>query len=234
MRVTDEMVEAAQKQLGFSPADGVRLRAALEAALAVGGTPKVKALEWREARISNERGRYTAVSVFGDYEALEWSNGGFGGITPANATDEGAAVTEFDATSMDEAKAAAQADYEKRVLSCLEYTTLPGIREALETVKKMKAIIASCQWYWPEDDTSSEMCADSGYEALVERAELEPGHVAAYARGGIVERRFFGWLPAADDADSDDEFEVDEATETEAVAKLEAEKARRAALRGQS
>ena len=44
MRVTDEMVEAAQKQLGFSPADGVRLRAALEAALAVEGTAPVA---WR-------------------------------------------------------------------------------------------------------------------------------------------------------------------------------------------
>lgn len=115
-------------------------RLLIEAALAVEGTPKVKALEWREARISNERGRYTAVSVFGDYEALEWSNGGFGGTMPANATDEEAAVTEFDAASMDEAKAAAQADYEKRVLSCLEYTAPPaGIREALEVIESFIA-----------------------------------------------------------------------------------------------
>ncbi|WP_201271718.1 hypothetical protein [Sinorhizobium meliloti] len=94
---------------------------------------------------------------------------------------------------------------------------------------KLKKIIASCQWHWPADDTSSEMCSDGPWE-IAENCDVRPGEVFAYSRGGVVETRWYGFLPAADDADSDDEFTVDEATEDTAAAKMNAEIARRAAL----
>ena len=119
MRVTDEMVEAAQKQLGFSPADGVRLRAALEAALAVEGTPKVKALEWQK----DWRGDLDDIPVWRaetPWGRLSFSVHGY-------ASHDAAPIERTEA-----AKAEVQADYEKRVLSCLDYTTPPaGISDAL-------------------------------------------------------------------------------------------------------
>ena len=139
MRVTDEMVEAACK--GCWPelwpmhfADITRqlvkdnMRAALDAALAVEGTPQVKALEWLESRRPVKT--YWAQDERGD---LYWINQAFGSdsyyFTTVRRSD---GATLYDGDDLGAAKAAAQADYEKRVLSCLEYTTPPaGIREAL-------------------------------------------------------------------------------------------------------
>ena len=59
---------------------------------------------------------------------------------------------------------------------------------------------------------------------------MPDGDIAAYSCGGIVYTRWYGRLPAADDADSDDYFEVDEPTEAEAQAKMNAEIERRATL----
>lgn len=70
-------------------------------------------LPWREARVSDKWERYSAESVFGNYEALEWSNGGYGGtLAPAS---EDARGVEFDATSIDHAKSICEADYAVRL-----------------------------------------------------------------------------------------------------------------------
>ena len=96
-------------------------------------------------------------------------------------------------------------------------------RENAELRKKLEA----CDWYWPEDDTSSDACADSPWQ-IAENYDLPPGEVLAYSRGGVVETRYYAYLPPADDADSDDQFEVDAETELAVKQAIEAETARRA------
>lgn len=91
--------------------------------------------------------------------------------------------------------------------------------------KLAKQIRAASQWYWPEDDTSSEACRESVREVFE-----QPGTIGAYSCGGVVYTGYYGWLPPSDDADSDDEFEVDEPTREAAEAKMAEEIARRAAL----
>lgn len=98
-------------------------------------------------------------------------------------------------------------------------------RERDEALKKL----ARCDWYWPEDDTSSEACNESPWE-IVESYTDSRGQVVAVSRGGVIETRFYASLPAAEDSDSDDNFDVNEATEAEASAKIASELARRAAL----
>ena len=93
--------------------------------------------------------------------------------------------------------------------------------------KLAKQIRAASRWYWPEDDTSSDACRESVREVF----EYEPpGTIGAYSCGGVVYTRYYGWLPPSDDADSDDEFEVDEPTREAAEAKMAEEVARRSAL----
>ncbi len=98
-------------------------------------------------------------------------------------------------------------------------------RENAELRKKL----AGCDWYWPEDDTSSDACADSVW-SIAEAYDLKPADVLAYSRGGVVETRYFAFLPPADDSDSDDNFEVDEPTEEAVSAKITSEIERRTAL----
>ncbi|TWD54508.1 MazG-like nucleotide pyrophosphohydrolase family protein [Agrobacterium vitis] len=93
-------------------------------------------------------------------------------------------------------------------------------------------IMAACDWYWPSDDTSSEAAARSP-GGIAENLELEPGEVLEYSRGGVVETRYYAFLPPAPDADSDDNFEVDTATETEAETMIAAELERRKGLEAQ-
>lgn len=73
---------------------------------------QVKPLKWVEARCSDRWERYTAESLLGAYEVLEWSNGGFGGTLARGG--------EFSAESIEAAKAIAQSDYETRVRSVLD------------------------------------------------------------------------------------------------------------------
>tara|TARA_X000001316_G_scaffold12129_2_gene5696 strand:- start:704 stop:1150 length:447 start_codon:yes stop_codon:yes gene_type:complete len=81
--------------------------------------PRVKPLVWEDGKFWSGSVRETAESVFGTYEVLRWVQGDFGGSIPANDPDD--TNTEFGgASSLDDAKAAAQADYEARVLACLE------------------------------------------------------------------------------------------------------------------
>ena len=96
-------------------------------------------------------------------------------------------------------------------------------RENAELRKKLDA----CDWDWPEDDTSSDACSDGPWQ-IAEDCDLPPGEVLAYSRGGVVETRFYAYLPPADDSDSDDEFEVDAETELAVKQAIEAETARRA------
>lgn len=102
--------------------------------------------------------------------------------------------------------------------------------EAAEAeVKRLNDMLSGCDWYWPEEDTSSDACADGPW-AIAETYDLKPADVLAYSRGGVVETRYFAFLPPADDSDSDDNFEVDETTEEAVAAKITAEIERRTAL----
>jgi len=99
-----------------------------------------------------------------------------------------------------------------------------GDVEAADYIAKLTAIIAGCQWHWPEDDTSSDSCYDDPLEILDGEAY---GTVVAISRGGVVETRYYAVLPAADDSGSDDDFVVNEPTEAAAEAAITAERARR-------
>lgn len=107
-------------------------------------------------------------------------------------------------------------------------TEIERLRAKLaEAEAKMRGL----QWYWPEDDTSSESCADSAQEVVQNAYDWEAptGEVVSVARGGVIEVTYCASLPAAADADSDDDFWVEEATHEAASAKINAEKERRAA-----
>ena len=98
----------------------------------------------------------------------------------------------------------------------------------IEENERMRATLKGCYWYWPEEDTSSDACSDGPHDIVMDR---EPGDVIGVSRGGVVETRYYGWLPPLDDADSDDEFWVDEDSPVLAREKIDAEIARRAALK---
>lgn len=76
---------------------------------------KIKPLVWREARVSDKWPRYSAESIFGDYEALQWSNGAFGGSIPVQGTKN----KEFTSDSLESAKEVCQADFDGRIRSAL-------------------------------------------------------------------------------------------------------------------
>ena len=99
-------------------------------------------------------------------------------------------------------------------------------------VERLRQTEKSCQWYWPYGATESENCADCPSE-VVQSAygwEAPTGAVVAVARGGVVDVTYCAALPAADDADSDDEFWVEEASAVAAAEKIATELKRRAAL----
>lgn len=88
------------------------LKAHAKAAVSV----EVKKLEWEEARFSTKSERFVADSIVGQYEVLEWACGTFGGTLPSSDGEPG---VEFTMPTLAAAKAAAQADYETRILSAL-------------------------------------------------------------------------------------------------------------------
>lgn len=92
----------------------------------------VKPLEWREARVSDRWERYSADTLFGSYEALEWSNGTFGGSVPVGGDEPN---EEFVAASIEEAKDIAQNHYEAKIGPALndKITTLLSAAEAFIT-----------------------------------------------------------------------------------------------------
>lgn len=76
-----------------------------------------KRLAWEEARVSDKWERYSAESPFGNYEALEWSNGGYGGtLAPVSEDTRG---VEFNASSMQAAKDICNQDYVMRITDLL-------------------------------------------------------------------------------------------------------------------
>lgn len=99
----------------------------------------------------------------------------------------------------------------------------------LEAEREMllKQIRAAQQWYWPEDDTSSDACMESHYDCV---RDARPGEVVGVSCGGVVWTRYYAWLPPADDADSDDDFWIDASSKEEAERLVQAERYRRAAL----
>lgn len=128
----------------------------------------------------------------------------------------GGPSSEHTAAMLDEAAAAIEAQR-------AEIARLRGENAALQKMAR-----TSERWYWPEEDTSSDTCRDCPAEVFEDGS---PGEVHAYACGGVSRIGYFGWLPPADDSDSDDNFEVDEPTLEAAEAKLNAEIERRAALK---
>lgn len=117
--------------------------------------------------------------------------------------------------------------------SAMELGTYKARATAAEAREKTlrDKIAKACEWYWPADDTSSDMCAD-GVWGVRDNVDLQPGEILHYATGGVVNYGYYAFLEAAEDADSDDEFEVDAPTEEEVRAAIDAELARRAALKG--
>ena len=104
-----------------------------------------------------------------------------------------------------------------------------GVYRMAREIERLKAMTDGCDWYWPEDDTSSYACSDGPWQ-IAENNDTPPGEVFGYSRGGVIETRFYGYLEATPDAGSDDQFEVDEVTREAAEAKIAAELQRRAAL----
>jgi hypothetical protein len=118
-----------------------------------------------------------------------------------------------------------------------------AMRDAIDSLSSENAALKAeldrmmnaCRWYWPDDDTSSEACADCPQEVVQNVYEYGPGvgEVVAVARGGVVDVTYCAAIPPAEDSDSDDDFWVEEKTEEAAKAKIDAELARRAALTDQ-
>ena len=116
----DLLAERKHGHRARSPGHNARL--CLESAIAAAPTPPaaeapgqepvaVKALEWREVRCSDRWVRFTAETILGNYEAFEWSDGGYGMVVIPGE--------ELTFVTMAEAMSAAQADYEQRVRSAL-------------------------------------------------------------------------------------------------------------------
>jgi len=75
---------------------------------------KLKPLAWRDARISNRWPRYVAETIVGNYEALQWSDGTFGGSVPSEGINK-----EFSCESVESAKEICQADFERRLSAAI-------------------------------------------------------------------------------------------------------------------
>ena len=83
--------------------------------------PTVKPLVWRDAKVSDNGERETANCLVGLYEAIRWSSGDYGGTLAHHPDEKG---KKFGGCfSLNEAKAACQADYERRILLALENNT---------------------------------------------------------------------------------------------------------------
>jgi hypothetical protein len=89
----------------------------------------VRPLIWRDAKVSDRWPRKAAHSPFGDYEALQWSDGSFGGSIPADDPDN--PNVEFTAETLEAAQAAAQADHAARVLAEIDVDKLRALVDAL-------------------------------------------------------------------------------------------------------
>lgn len=123
----------------------------------------VKPLVWVDGRFSSTP-REVAETVFGRYEVILWADGTFGGSLPARPGED--YREEFSGkSSLGEAKAAAQADYERRILSAIsvdpmavaEAATREAVRKALEQAADMsipgKGGVSGVPWDgWTQDE----------------------------------------------------------------------------------
>lgn len=199
MTVSDKEVEAAAKafigaidpeevyigddhSLASVMIDGrVDLSAAITAAIEAAASaradvPVVKPLKWRAARVSDKWERYEAETMFGTYEALEWSDGTYGVSIPVA---DGPAK-EFRAQTIKAAKAAAQADYDARILSALAHPALPGGKFALgDRVTKVRG----SSWTGRVVGFYSTTLTPIGYNI---ESENEPGSVQLYPETALV------------------------------------------------
>ena len=156
----------------------------------------------------------------------------------------GYTTSKVEAGRYTKAKAEAEASVEPWHMSAIHQSSVPdepsivGLYEEIAALKaerdellveveRLKKRIPE-EWYWPADDTSSDACGDHPRDVL---EDLAPGEIGSYSCGGVSYTAFYGWLPPADDADSDDEFEVDEPTQEEAETKMKAEIERRANIK---
>ena len=114
-----------------------KLDAALSAPKADAVT--VKPLEWERFDTSPEAVIYVAQPVVGYYEAGSFADGTIGGVMPSSPRPDeyGRNYVKFEAESVEAAKAAAQADYEARILSAIDTSPVPALTdEAVERVAR--------------------------------------------------------------------------------------------------
>jgi hypothetical protein len=97
---------------------------------------RIKPLEWKEARFSDKYQRFTVVTPFGLYEVLEWSDGSFGGSVPSELRED--PNVEFSSDTLERAKAAAQADYERRVRSTLSDAVAEREAEPVASARRVR------------------------------------------------------------------------------------------------
>jgi len=110
----------------------------------------VNLLVWIESRRDDKWERFSAFSVIGRYEAIEWSDGEFGwSFTPHDADDE-TGVAGGDAISTEAAKAAAQAHLGARgrlcrshVMECANCVTGMNLDEAITWLSGVRERAAS-------------------------------------------------------------------------------------------
>jgi len=154
--------------------DQVESREELEA-LSRTGAVKVKALEWTE----EEDGWWTVLPITGlPYEVRVTDRG----TVRVRNPDEGG-WSPFDGTA-DEAKAAAQADYERRILSALEPAAPEGQQDAVATVAKVNAAGTSWNTVYPVDALDKLPIGTPLYTRPSEQAVTE----------AMVERALIAWF----------------------------------------
>lgn len=102
---------------------------------------KVKPLVWEDAKISSQCVRQTAETLFGVYEALQWSDGTYGGSIPTGSDEPNKEYG--DLPTLEAAKAAAQADHDARIRAALEPAD-PMQDPRVKALVKLSQDAASC------------------------------------------------------------------------------------------
>ena len=113
------------------------LRDAAESATA--GVPVVRGLEWRSGRAETVLGRYL-VGVDA------WSTGHRFEMRSPDCGDSDTLATADDLPSIDAAEAAAQADYEQRILSALNPDFLSELDTARAEIESISATAEANEW----------------------------------------------------------------------------------------
>lgn len=143
MIIPDEAVQAAEEAVyarherGFlmKPlVDSIDMRLALTAALPFLQGVKVKALEWREDKLQDGRKKWLSSEEVITETHPSWEHQGFHLFHAAKTFD-----------TVDEAKAAAQADYSARILSAIEPAPSPRA-QALEEAAQVAEQFRNKDW----------------------------------------------------------------------------------------